>query len=215
MRGMVPPPDMGEGATLLVGSDGSVLAELAAALAPAGPLLVLGAPLAEGPGTVVEVDVGSQAELDAAAREVVRRWGSPGTLVVAPAPVPAVALVDLDDRTWEEALDANLGTASRATRAFGPALVAGGRAAIAVIAWRAPPGAGATVVAAVSGAVTLFARSLAADLGVHGVTVNAVHVPPGDVVAAAPAVALLRSADATYLTGEVLEPTASGWARPA
>jgi NAD(P)-dependent dehydrogenase (short-subunit alcohol dehydrogenase family) len=195
---------------VLVGADGSVLAQLAAALAPAGPLLVLGSPGADGSGLVVDVDVGVQAELDAAAREVVRRWGSPATVVLAPAPVPSVALVDLDDRAWEKALDANLGTASRATRAFGPALVARGRAAIAMVAWRAPPGPGATVVAAVSGAVTLFARSLAADLGIHGVTVNAVHVPPGGVAAAAPAVALLRSPDATYVTGEVLEPMASG-----
>jgi NAD(P)-dependent dehydrogenase (short-subunit alcohol dehydrogenase family) len=149
-------------------------------------------------------------ELDAAAREVVRRWGSPGAVIVAPAPVPMVALVDLDDGTWDQALDANLGAAVRAMRAFGPALVATGGAAVALVAWRAPPGAGATAVAAVSGAVTLFARALAADLGIHGVTVNAVLAPPGDVAAAAAAVALLCSADATYLTGEVLEPMASG-----
>ena len=85
-----------EGATVLVGSDARVLAELADALAAAGPLVVagptvIGTPEADPARAVLEVDVRSQADLDAAARRVVERWGPPGTLVVAPAPAPHVA----------------------------------------------------------------------------------------------------------------------------
>ena len=209
-----------EGATVLVGSDAGVLAELADAMAAAGPLVVagptaIGMPEADPARAVIEVDVRSQADLDAAARHVVERWGPPSTLVVAPAPAQHVAFEDLDERTWSEVLDANLGTATRAVRAFGPALVDRGRASVALVVWRPPSGAGAVAVAAVSGAITLFARSLAADLGASGVTVNAIRVPGDGIAAAASAVALLRSRDAGYLTAEILDPVGSRGGPPA
>ena len=54
------------------------------------------------------------------------------------------------------------------------------------------------------GAVVHFARTLASEIGEEGVTVNALSVPVGRAVDAAPAVRLLSSPDGGYLTSESL-----------
>jgi NAD(P)-dependent dehydrogenase (short-subunit alcohol dehydrogenase family) len=58
--------------------------------------------------------------------------------------------------------------------------------------------------ATVCGAVAHFARTLASELGEAGITVNALSVPVGRPADAAPALRLLCSPDAGYLTSESL-----------
>jgi NAD(P)-dependent dehydrogenase (short-subunit alcohol dehydrogenase family) len=192
------PTDLGP--TVVAGSDAGVADELARAAAPARPVV-----------TVVPEQSGSADGWARAAAEVERTWGIPRAVIITPAPVARTGLADLAGPDWRSALDRNLGTAADASRAFAPVLARRPPAALVLLTWRQARGPGAVHLAAVTGAVRLFALALAADLGADGITVNAVEVAEDDVAAAWPAVRLLSSPDAGYLTAEVLTPrTAPG-----
>jgi len=191
--------------TVVVGSDVGVVEELARLLPPAGPVVVV-APAHRAAALSAVVVPGTADGWARAAAEVERTWGIPRTVVVAPAPVARTALADLAGPGWQSVLDRNLRTAAWASRAFAPGLARRPPASIVLVTWRHTRGPGAVHLAAVAGAIRSFALALAADLGADGITVNAVAVAEDDLAAAGPAVQLLSSPDAGYLTAEVLIP---------
>jgi NAD(P)-dependent dehydrogenase (short-subunit alcohol dehydrogenase family) len=205
------------GPTVIAGSDASVVGDLAR-LVPAASTVVTVVPEQPAAPAAAVLVGGTEDGWDQAAAEVERTWGIPRMVVIAPAPVARTGLADLAGPDWSSALDRNLGTAAAACRAFAPGLarrpaVLRPLASIVLVTWRNAAGPGAVHLAAVAGAVRLFALALAADLGPSGITVNAVTVPEDDLAAAGPAVELLSSPDAGYLTAEVLTPRSGpgGW----
>ena len=68
-----------------------------------------------------------------------------------------------------------------------------GQGVIAMVTWRTDALPGHVAMATVCGAVAHFARTLASEIGEEGVTVNALSVPVGRAVDAAPALRLLCS----------------------
>jgi NAD(P)-dependent dehydrogenase (short-subunit alcohol dehydrogenase family) len=197
--------DSALGPTVVAGSDVIVVGDLARLIPPARTVVTVVPEQPAAPAAAVLVS-GTAGGWDRAAAEVERTWGIPRTLVIAPAPVARTGLADLAGPDWSSALDRNLGTAAAACRAFAPGLASRPLASIVLVTWRNAPGPGAVHLAAVAGAVRLFALALAADLGENGITVNAVTVAEDDLAAAGPAVDLLSSPDAGYLTAEVLTP---------
>jgi NAD(P)-dependent dehydrogenase (short-subunit alcohol dehydrogenase family) len=202
--------DSDPGPTVIAGSDASVVGDLARLVPPASTVVTVAPEQPAAPAADVLAS-GTAGGWDRAAAEVERTWGTPRMVVIAPAPVARTGLADLAGPDWSSALDRNLGTAAAACRAFAPSLArrpAAVRplASIVLVTWRNAPGPGAVHLAAVAGAVRLFALALAADLGPSGITVNAVTVAEDDLAAAGPAVDLLSSPDAGYLTAEVLAP---------
>jgi NAD(P)-dependent dehydrogenase (short-subunit alcohol dehydrogenase family) len=193
------------GPTVIAGSDVSVVGDLARLLPPTRTAVTVVPEQPAAPAAAVLV-CGAAGGWDRAAAEVERTWGIPRALVIAPAPVARTGLADLAGPDWSSALDRNLGTAAAACRAFAPGLAKRPLASIVLVTWRDAPGPGSVHLAAVAGAVRLFALALAADLGASGITVNAVTVAEDDLSAAGPAVDLLSSPDAGYLTAEVLTP---------
>ena len=193
------------GPTVIAGSDVSVVGDLARLVPPARTVVTVVPEQPAAPATAVLVSA-TAGGWDAAAAEVERAWGIPRTLIIAPALVARSGLADLAGPDWSSALDRNLGTAAAACRAFAPGLAKRPLASIVLVTWRNASGPGTVHLAAVAGAVRLFALALAADLGDSGITVNAVTVAEDDLAAAGPAVDLLSSPDAGYLTAEVLTP---------
>jgi NAD(P)-dependent dehydrogenase (short-subunit alcohol dehydrogenase family) len=200
------------GPTIVAGSDGAVVAELAR-LVPPGQLVVAVSPEPPAAPRAAVLVPGTADGWARAADEVERTWGIPRTVVIAPAPVTRTGLTGLAGRDWQSALDENLGTAAAASRAFAPGLARRPPAAIVMVTWRHTPRPGAVHLATVAGAVRMFALALAADLGDSQITVNAVAVAEDDLAAAIPAVQLLSSPDAGYLTAELLAPRSMPGAR--
>lgn len=201
------------GPIVVAGSDAGVVDEFARAVAAATPVVTVLPEQPAAPRAAVLVS-GSADGWARAAAEVERTWGNPRTVIITPAPVARTGLADLAGPGWQSALDRNLGTATEVSRAFAPGLARRPPASIVMVTWKQARGPGAVHLAAVTGAVRLFALALAADLGASGITVNAVEVPQDDVAAAWPAVQLLSSPDAGYLTAEVLTPRNMPGTRP-
>jgi NAD(P)-dependent dehydrogenase (short-subunit alcohol dehydrogenase family) len=193
------------GPTVVTGSNAGVVEELARLAPPGTPVVTVLPEQPAAPRAAVLVS-GSTDGWARAAAEVERTWGIPRTVIITPTPVARAGLADLAGPGWQSALDRNLGTATEASRAFAPGLARRPPASIVMVTWKHARGPGAVHLAAVTGAVRLFALALAADLGASGITVNAVVVAEDDVAAAWPAVQLLSSPDAGYLTAEVLTP---------
>jgi NAD(P)-dependent dehydrogenase (short-subunit alcohol dehydrogenase family) len=190
------------GPTVVAGSDARVVDDLVRAAASTTPVISVspGQPATSRAAVVVP---GHPDGWIRAAAEVEHTWGLPRTVIVSPAPVARSGLADLAGAGWQAALDRNLGVATEVCRAFAPGLATRSPASIVIVTWQHARGPGTAHLAAVAGAVRLFALSLAADLGASGITVNAVAVAEDDVAAAWPAVRLLSSPDAGYLTAEV------------
>jgi len=193
------------GPAVVAGWEVGVVEELARLLPPGRPAVTVspGPPASHRAAVLVPGTADGWAR---AAAEVERTWGIPRVVVIAPAPVARIALAGLAGPDWPLALDRNLGTATAVSRAFAPGLARRPSASIVLVTWRYASGPGAAHLAAVAGAIQLFALALAADLGDSGITVNAVAVAEDDLAAAGPAVHLLSSPDAGYLTAEALTP---------
>ncbi len=185
------------------------LAELVGVLDELGPVLVLGP---ERPSDLpahaafVTTDLSSAAGTREAwaAGEAAR--GPVEALITVPSPLPAgpTPTTQVGDELWSDTLRDNLTVAMHAVRAAVPAMLDRGHGRIVMATWRLDRAAGMAPFAAVGGAVRLFARALASEVGDRGVTVNAVSALPGRLADMAPAVRLLCSPDAGYLTAEVL-----------
>lgn len=146
----------------------------------------------------------------------------------------AVDFVESDAAFWRELVDVNLYGPLHATRAVLPGLLARGEGRVVSIASDAGRvgSSGESVYAACKGGIIAFSRSLAREVARKGVTVNCVSPGPTDTALLAGidpsgrlqqalaraipmgrvgrpedlsgAVAFLLSADAAYITGQVL-----------
>src|SRR5581483_7701472 len=176
--------------TIVAGPDPGAAAAVAHGIAPGTEIVLVGPGAGAHDVPAVEADLRRPESTAAAFRRVVDTWGSPEAVVVVPPSIVPRPFHEVDPELWESTLDGALTAAMHVCRFAAPALVRAG--------------AGAA-----SGAVHLLARALAVELGPFGVRVNAVSAPAGDVEAAVPAVRLLLSSDAAYVTCEVVGATAS------
>jgi NAD(P)-dependent dehydrogenase (short-subunit alcohol dehydrogenase family) len=154
----------------------------------------------------VQADPSTAAGAETALAAVEQAHGPVSCLLTVPAEAPEVTVDHLSDDVWGSTLAMNQTTAMHAARAAGRLMCGRGAGRIVLVGWRIDRPAGWAHLAATSGAISQLARSLAAEVGPRGVTVNAILVPLGELADAAGAVRLLVSADAGYLTGEVLTP---------
>jgi NAD(P)-dependent dehydrogenase (short-subunit alcohol dehydrogenase family) len=125
------------------------------------------------------------------------------SLVVLPPEDDRVEVFDLEYRRWRRTLDAGLTAAMSLCRAASSAFATGGGSIVLVTHDTDRPGVSVHT-AAVSGAVQMLARALAVEVGARGIRVNAVAVEPGRLASAVPALRLLLSEAAAYVTGEVV-----------
>lgn len=125
-------------------------------------------------------------------------------LVVLPAPAPRRSIGGIEVALWRRTLDANLTRAMELSRAAAPRIAGSGGGAIVLVVPPADERSGGVHAAAASGAVSMFARALAVELGPLGVRVNALVVALDALVGALPAIRLLLSEEASYVTGEIV-----------
>lgn len=125
-------------------------------------------------------------------------------LVVLPAPAPRRSIGELDTALWRRTLDASLTRAMELARAACPRIAASGGGAIVLVVPPLDGRPGGVHLAAASGAVTMFARALAVELGPQGLRVNVLVAAPDRLEHAVPALRLLLSEEASYVTGEIV-----------
>ncbi len=186
--------------------------ELARELGELGPLVILSG---EGPDLggvpVVRAELTTPEGAADAWRVAEKEHGSGDVLVTLPAapPEPA-AFTETSNETWNSLLRDHLVVGANIARVAAGELSRRGHGVIAMVTWRTDALPGHVAMATVCGAVAHFARTLASEIGEEGVTVNALSVPVGRAVDAAPALRLLCSPDAGYLTSESLAVEAGG-----
>lgn len=180
-------------------------------------------------------DVSSAADVAAFADGVRDRFGSVGILIHNAGIYPISFFDQLDWATWRRIMDVNLDSVFHLTKAFLPGMTSAGWGRIVVMASTTFHGGapGLSAYTASKGALIGFVRSLASEVGQHGVTVNAiapsiVHTPGtaagpqaalgifdhavqaqaikriGEPDDLAGAMAFLISDDAAFMTGQTL-----------
>ena len=156
-------------------------------------------------------------------RTVVAR-GRVDILVGAVGGFAAGSLLETDEATWRRMLDLNLTSAFAATKAVAPHMVRAHYGRIVLVASRAVvvPAGGVLAYTVSKVGVIALAQALARELGLHGVTVNAVlpstmdtpanraAMPDSDrrgwvpVEAVADAIAILAREASAHITGTLL-----------
>lgn len=187
-------------------------------------------------GSVVSahpLDVAERAAVDQWVERALARTGRIDVLVNNAGHFPARAVVDMSDAEWDSVMRTNLYGVFHTCRAVAPAMIAAGQGVIVNMASVAGQRGSALHAhyAAAKGGVLAFTRSLARELAVHNVRVNA--VAPGRIATellldgadeteqarwradtpirrlgtpeeVAAAVVFLAGPSATYITGETL-----------
>jgi 3-oxoacyl-[acyl-carrier protein] reductase len=122
------------------------------------------------------VDVTDRAQVDRAVEETVRHLGRLDILVNnAGGLLARVAIEDMTDEHWQRILALNLTSAFYCSRAAIPYLGQGGRIInVSSLAAKNGGGQGAAAYAAAKAGLIGFTRASAKELGVRGVTVNAI-----------------------------------------
>ena len=124
---------------------------------------------------VVDADVRDTAAVDAMCARAVNEWGRLDIAVANAAMLRRDPVEDLDDETWNQVLDVNLGGVMRVARAAARHLNGGGAiVAVSSIAGAMMGWADHAHYAAAKASIVGLARSLAVELGPDGVRVNVV-----------------------------------------
>lgn len=213
----------GEGAKVCIGygSRAEAAQEVAAVIVAAG-----------GEAFAMAADVRQAAAAEALVQAALDRWGRLDLLVNNAGIVRDTLLLTMDEQQWCEVLDVNLTGMFRTTRAAARAMLLQRSGCIINLSSTAAsrPGRGQANYAASKGGVEAFTLAMAAELGRKGIRVNAVapgvietemsarvREAAGDEIRkeillrrfgtpdeVARVVVFLASADAAYITGEVL-----------
>ena len=125
------------------------------------------------------MDVVDATDLDAMigfADAVARRYGRVDILVAIVGGFAGGALIETDRATWDRMLAMNLTATFAAARAVVPHMVTAGRGRVVTIGSRAVvrPGPGIIAYTTAKAGVIAFTQSLARELQVNGITVNAI-----------------------------------------
>lgn len=175
---------------------------------------------ARGSAETAMLDVHSSSAVNAYADRIVASHGGI-ELLVSNAGFASVAFLDeLDDEHWAKVTDLNLTSHMRLARAFAPAMKAkkaGRMIFLGSIAGHTSGWAGRLAYSASKSGVTGLVRTLAIELGAHGITVNGVapaglhasvdQIPLGRVGTSEDIgdfIALLASDGARFMTGQML-----------
>jgi 3-oxoacyl-[acyl-carrier protein] reductase len=167
------------------------------------------------------LDVGSTASVDDAFARIEAGHDAPLSILVNNAGyVSPAPLESLTDEAWHHVINGNLSGMLRVTRAAVPRMKrarAGSIVCLSSIAGHVIGWGGALAYSSAKAGIVGFVRALAVDLGPHGIRVNGIapaglHAKAQDVplrrvgqpLDVAYVVALLSSADASYITGQVL-----------
>jgi NAD(P)-dependent dehydrogenase (short-subunit alcohol dehydrogenase family) len=189
----------------------------------------------------IEADVADEAAVNALVQGTVDRFGRLDILVNNAGIMVRGPMLDLPADECQRMFDVNVTGTMRCTRHALPAMIAqrGGRVInlSSQLAQRSVGGGGFAAYAATKGAIESLTRALAAEVGVHGITVNAIspggietdmsrgvmteeyrtrrlaELPLrrfGRVEDVAYCAVVLAADDAGYLTGQILHPS-GGW----
>jgi len=127
----------------------------------------------------IQADVTSRAAVLDAVAAVTNRWGMIELLVTAAADYRQDMIGEMSLQRWQKMLDVWLGGTANACAAVLPEMVeAGGGCVIALAADVRPGGKGQTYVAAASGTLAAFVKSLGSEVAADGVCVNCLAVKP-------------------------------------
>jgi 3-oxoacyl-[acyl-carrier protein] reductase len=166
---------LGEAVARRLAADGAWVA-LATRRADRGEALLVELRAAGGDGEVLALDLADDAGVRAAVRDLARRRGGIDALVSAAGITRDEWFVTSAPEDWQALLDVNLIATLRVTRAVARGMMARGRGAIVFVGSVVSVGAspGQSIYAATKGALTAFARTLAAELAPKGIRVNCV-----------------------------------------
>ena len=125
----------------------------------------------------VAMDVSSGESVIAAARETTKDFGVCDAIVVNAGILALAPVLDIDDSTWEKVIRVNLTGSFNTARSFAAEMVKAGRKGTIVFSsslFGVRGGAGNAAYSASKFGLLGLSQSMAADLAVHGVRVNAV-----------------------------------------
>jgi 3-oxoacyl-[acyl-carrier protein] reductase len=128
----------------------------------------------------IQADVRSRTAVADAAAVVADRWGRIELLVTAAADCSQAGIGQMSPARWQKMLDLWLGGTANACAAVLPEMVLAGFGSIVVLtADVGSGGKGQTYVAAASGTLTAFVKSLGIEMADRGVCVNCLALKPG------------------------------------
>ncbi|MBF0328869.1 MAG: SDR family oxidoreductase [Nitrospirae bacterium] len=154
----------------------------------------------------IKCDVRSSAQIGAMAETVVQKWGGADILINNAGIVSDSPLVRQDEKQWDDVISVNLKGAFRMTKAFAPLIRCGGHI-INISSYSGIKGQrGQAAYSASKAALIGFTKSLAHELAVGGIMVNAVF--PGYMLTDMGASSLVaaEAAKAESLKGTLSDP---------
>ena len=133
---------------------------------------------AGGKAIAIRADVRQAAEIRSMVNHVTEEWGPIDILINnAGSLVRRTPILDVTEEGWDEVMDLNLKSAVLCSQAVAPAMIERGSGAIVnivSIAGRNGGGPGAGPYSSAKGGLISFTKSLAKEMALHGVRVNAV-----------------------------------------
>jgi NAD(P)-dependent dehydrogenase (short-subunit alcohol dehydrogenase family) len=165
---------------LVTGAAGGIGRAVAAGLAAAG-WKVAGIDRRTSPAELsIQADGRSRTAVAEAAAAVADRWGRIELLVTAAADYKQAGIGEMSLMRWQKMLDVWLGGTANACAAVLPGMVRAGCGSVVVLAADIGYGGnGRTYVAAASGTLTAFVKSLGIEMAAYGVCVNCLALKPG------------------------------------
>lgn len=152
-----------------------------------------------------QADVASRAAVLEAVTAVTDRWGTIELLVTAAADYRRNMIGEMSLQRWQRMLDIWLGGTANACAAVLPKMVEARRGCIVVLAADVRPGGkGQTYIAAASGTLAAFVKSLGCEVAADGVWINCLTVKPSINPNWVARTVCFLADDGQYYTGQVM-----------